>query len=353
MSRPFVTASVALIGFVAFGVGCSDSGPVFHPVSGTGGSNGGSGGQTTQGTGGASNGSGGATTGSGGTTMQDGGGSDLPPEGSGGTMGTGGAAPTALCTPQGDCTAVLKMDGAYNINPPASRQGSDGIEGPSAKDGVPGAVCLPTDDAKLDTSTPFKEWHWQLMGPGITMGTNYKVTIHITGVLECKTYLGGCTRPADQGRNGTYDMWCPDGTDPPDHWNTELLSVTADKSSTAPGIGKPNGPAPTKGSYWQLNECPQAAIESHQTWKVDYEKTITVPGGSWINYLEFDTNCREIVNCGISVDAAMVCTTQFSITPPATSVPPPPTSITTQPAAAGGGAYGQWIFFDVKSIAPM
>jgi hypothetical protein len=110
---------------------------------------------------------------------------------------------------------------------------------------------------------------------------------------------------------------------------------------------------PAMGTWWDLNECPQAVIESHQTWKADYEKTITVPGGSWINYLEFDTNCREIVNCGTSVDAAQVCTSQFSITPPATSVPAPPASITTQPAASGGGAYGQWVFFDIKSIVPM
>ncbi|HEX3697259.1 MAG TPA: hypothetical protein VH374_17925 [Polyangia bacterium] len=329
---------------------------MFHPADagGTGGSNGsGSGGMTTTGSGGAAaTGTGGmATAGTGGSTTPDGG--NDTSGGTGGMMGTGGAAPTAICTQQGDCTAVLKMDGAYNINPPESRQMSDGLEGPTGNDGVPGVVCVPTDDSKLDTSTPFKQWHWQLMGPGITMGTNYMVTIHITGVLECKTYNGGCTRPADQGRDGTYDMWCPNGVDPPDHWNTEMLSVTADKSSTAAGIGQKNGAMPAMGSWWDLNECPQAVIESHQTWKADYEKTITVPGGSWINYLEFDTNCREIVNCGTSVDAAQVCTSQFSITPPATSVPAPPASITTQPAASGGGAYGQWVFFDIKSIVPM
>jgi hypothetical protein len=85
---------------------------------------------------------------------------------------------------------------------------------------------------------------------------------------------------------------------------------------------------------------------------IDYEKTIKVPAGSWINFLDFDTNCREILNCGNSQDAQQQCTTHYSLTPSGT-VPAPPASITTQPASAGAGSFGQWIFFDVKNVVPM
>jgi hypothetical protein len=280
------------------------------------------------------------------------------PAASGGASGSGGAAPAAICTAQGDCSAVLKMDGAFNIDPPTNQIGSDGIQGVSGVNGVPGAVCANSETNQYH-GVPFKEWHWQLMGPGITMGTNYKVTFHGTGILECKEYPNAaCVRSPNQGRDGTYDLWCPEGKDPAltvpgNHWNTVMLSVTPESSTTAPNIGPMKGPMPTAGNWWQLNECPLGVAESHQTWKVDFEKSITVPGGSWVNFVEFDTNCKEIVNCGNSPDATMNCPTHYSITPPGAPVPAPPASITQQPAAAGGGAYGQWIFFDVKTIAPM
>jgi hypothetical protein len=101
-----------------------------------------------------------------------------------------------------------------------------------------------------------------------------------------------------------------------------------------------------------FNQCPNTIQEAHRTWKIDHDATIKVPGGSWINYVEFDTNCREIVNCGVSDDSGTTCTDHYSITPPA-SVPAAPASLNTQPFASGGGGYGQWVYFDVKSITPM
>ncbi len=99
-----------------------------------------------------------------------------------------------------------------------------------------------------------------------------------------------------------------------------------------------------------LNECPIGSVESHQTWMIDFTKTITVPGGSWINFTEYDTNCREILDCGNSNDSASVCVAHYMLTPTG-AVPPPPSSITTQPAAAGSnGGYGRWLYFDVTSV---
>jgi hypothetical protein len=80
--------------------------------------------------------------------------------------------------------------------------------------------------------------------------------------------------------------------------------------------------------------------------------TIPVPAGAWINFLGFDTDCREILNCGSSNDAAGACTRHYTLTL-TDAVPAPPSSITNQPASSGAGGFGQWILFDVKSIVPM
>jgi hypothetical protein len=131
-----------------------------------------------------------------------------------------------------------------------------------------------------------------------------------------------------------------------------MISVTPQRSGTTPNLGPNQGPMPTAGNWWMMNQCPSGVSESHQTRMIDYEKTINVPGGSWINFLDFDTNCREIENCGTSADAAGVCNTHYMLTPPAPN-PPAPTEITTQPASPGpNGSYGQWVFFDVINVTP-
>jgi hypothetical protein len=101
-----------------------------------------------------------------------------------------------------------------------------------------------------------------------------------------------------------------------------------------------------------LNECPIGNQESHKTWKISHDATIDVPAGSWINFVEFDTNCREILNCGPSDDSGLECNAPYQITPPG-AVPTPPSSITSQPAAGNGGSFGQWVYFDVKSVTPL
>ena len=146
----------------------------------------------------------------------------------------------------GDCTGVLKtaagkaMDGWANIDPPASTTPPDGHQGPSMIDGVAtatntaGIPCVSTEGAG---GRPLKVDHWQLMGPGVNMGTNYAVTIHFWGVVECKTYtppsLTNCTRETSPGRglNSVHDFWCPGATDPPlaqstDHYNTDPIPAS-------------------------------------------------------------------------------------------------------------------------------
>lgn len=270
----------------------------------------------------------------------------------------GGAAPTGNCT--GDCTSVFgKFDGWANLDPPASVSPPDGIQGPGAKDNVPTAVCANSEN-RPDHGVLLKEAHWQLKGPGIEKGAKYSVVVHVWGVVECKEYeqLAKCTRAANNGREASYDLWCPGATDPPltsqpNHYNTVMLSVTPETSATTPNVGAQNlGPLPATDNWWMLNECPLGYTQSHKTWKIDFEKTIVVPGESWVNFVEFDTNCREILNCGKSDDAQNQCGDHYSLTPTG-AVPAPPASITTQPAAFGANGYGQWHYFDVRSVTKM
>jgi hypothetical protein len=338
-------------------------------TTGTGGAGG------TSGAGGGSSGAAGSAAGTAGAAGTGGiGGADAGPGGAAGMPGkddggmeAGGmdTGTSPICA-NGDCRAVIDtLDGFLVFDPPTSVVGSDGIQGV----GTNGQVCQVTENrppipAGCGAGTPctdyghglvFKEGHWQLAGPGITTGAMYAVTLHVTGVVECKVYNGNCPRPANAGRNAVFNMWCPGVTDNGDHWNTLMLSVTPTKSSTTPGMGPVAGPVPATASIYMMNVCPVGVAVGHKTWKMDYDATITVPGGSFVNYVEFDTNCREIINCGISDDSGVTCSQQFSITPPTQGVlPPVPQNVLTmQPFASGGNGFGQWMYIDVKSIVPM
>jgi hypothetical protein len=260
------------------------------------------------------------------------------------------------------------MDGWANVDRPFMVQLPDGIQGDSMVDDVPteagtaGTPCAMTE-TRPDHGLPFKWASFQLAGPGVTLGVTYDVTIHFWGVVECKTYLtaslDNCTRAPMSGYDKTYDLWCPGATDPkidmnPDHFNTLMVSVTPQRSATTPNIGPAtaNGPMPAAGHWWMLNECPageQASV--HVDWMIDYEKTLEVPGGSWINFVEFDSNCRGTINCGVR-SACPACDCHHMLMP-TDAVPPPPASITCPgDPATDKENWGEWLFFDVKSILP-
>jgi hypothetical protein len=262
------------------------------------------------------------------------------------------------------------LDGWANVDKPASTTPPDGHQGPSMIDNVASNMMtagIPCASTETQGGRPLKVAHWQLMGPGINTGTTYAVTLHFWGVVECKNYLPSsltkCTREDSAGRGLTvaHDFWCPGATDPPlaqgtDHYNTNMISVTPTSSSATPNLGGPGGVMPTAGNWWMMNQCPrQQQTEFHLTWKIDYEKTIPVPAGSWINFSEYDTNCLEIINCGDSADAAGVCNNHYTFASFPNAVPPPDPALAltgTTAGAFGGGSYGQWVYFDVRSVAP-
>jgi hypothetical protein len=288
-------------------------------------------------------------TGTGGTSM----GGDTGLGGNTAMGGMGGEGPGPMGC-DGDCTGVFgggeQFDGFLIEDNPISVQGSDGIQGA----GTSGQTCVPTADRE-DNGLLFKESHFQLTGDAIEPGVMYDVTVHITGVVECKVYPGGaCTPPANVGRDGVYNMWCPGAQDNGDVWNTFMISVTDESSSTTPGMGpQDNGPLPDAAHRYMINQCPAGETVSHKTWQIDYDATFTVEGGQWINYVEFDTNCRQITNCGPSNDSGTECPSQYVLSVPP-SVPAAPAALAnaTSGFAGGGGGFGQWMYFDVKSVVP-
>jgi hypothetical protein len=87
---------------------------------------------------------------------------------------------------------------------------------------------------------------------------------------------------------------------------------------------------------------------------VDGTQVIPLRGGEWINFIEYDTNCRMIVNCG-AAEAAQSCPTDddqaHRLEVAGTDPPAPPIlALDAQPPKNSSAARGQWFFVDVTHI---
>jgi hypothetical protein len=240
------------------------------------------------------------------------------------------------------------MDGYLNrddANGPS--QGSDAIQ----------LNCTTSDVQGMQKI--YKEKHWQLKGPGITAGKNYKVDLRIYGVVECKTYVGG-TGPAKMDPNETpnvnqtHNLWMTGAVDNGDHWNTYAFTVTPTSLSKLIGIGPQTGTLPEAKNTYVINQCPGARGEGHFTFNLDFPASITVPGESWINYIEYDTNCRLIANCG-AAEATQTCPGPYNVVNSVKNAVPSTNAGFTQPIAntANPPSRGQWWFVDVTGVTEL
>jgi len=269
-----------------------------------------------------------------------------------GVAGAGAAGATSICTPSGsqlDCNNVLSgMDGYLNrddANGPSS--GSDAFQFNCVSSDTPGA------------QTVYKQKHWQLKGAGITAGKMYKVDLHYYGVVECKTYVGG-SGPAMTDPNEvpnvsqTHNLWIAGAHDNGDHWNTYAFTVTPASMSTVVGIGPQNVPLPPVASSYYINQCPGTRAEGHFTFNLDFAASIVVPGESYINYVEYDTNCRMIANCG-AADAAQSCSGPYNIVDTVKNAVPNTNATFMQPITntANPPSRGQWWLVDVTGVSAM
>jgi hypothetical protein len=212
---------------------------------------------------------------------------------------------------------------------------------------------------ELGQELAWKEQHWQLAGNGIVPGVMYKLDLHLWGVVECKKYSsgGGPARDADPNhRDETLDLWISGCVDSGSQVNTYALTVTPEPSSTMPGIG-PQDNAPPVDQTYCFNQCPGDMYEFKYTYRLDNTYSLIVPGGSWINYVEFDTDCREAINCGVASSEDQ-CLQPFIgpshvVDIPTARVVPQPPSTFVQPPQNSLGARGQWWFMDVSCITPL
>jgi hypothetical protein len=230
-----------------------------------------------------------------------------------------------------------------------ARQGPDGLQN----------YANTNSPACAAQAVPWREVHWQFNGPGIVMGQMYQVSLRVRGVVECKTYSGG-TGPAKTAPGGTpsttstLNLWLTGHTDNGNQWNTLAFTTSPASNSSLRGIGPNQAAGPPANQTWVFNQCPATRSQEHYTWRVDGTQVIPVEGGQWINFIEYDTNCRMIVNCGAS-EAAQACPTddnqahKVEITG---AEPPPPANLAlaAQPPKNAAGARGQWFHIDVVNI---
>jgi hypothetical protein len=175
-----------------------------------------------------------------------------------------------------------------------------------------------------------------------TPGAIYELTIRVRGIVEVKNYSGGMRRATgamDASAQGG-DFLYVGGTAPNSTYNTYELHVLNANDMPATGTGA--------AVDYYLNGRDGSA-EAHQSFALNYTATIPVVGGGKLRFRVFDSNCRQIMNCGPGTGSNM-CTAPRNLTLTG-SDPPPPTSF-TQPfvGSAPGGATGQWVFIDVLSV---
>jgi len=308
-----------LILTMATATACSIESPTPPPVV----ANGGSGGAATAGAGG---GAGTATTGGSGGTAGTG--------GSSGTAGTGGSGGTAGTGGSGGTAGTGGSGGTGGGGPSIDELVGD-FEGylftaPCADPGT-GFDCTNngcTDNQK-DTIVDFP-----IAGDAATI---YDVTIHVWGIVEAKNYDGGTRRAGDlmDASSTGGDFWYEGGTIPFSSYNTYELHVTPAVDGAA--------------NDYFLN-ARNGSGEDHESWALNYTATFPVQGGGTIKFRVYDSNCRQIKNCGPGAGSS-TCAAPRTVN--ISEADPQPADF-TQPyvGSAPGGATGQWVLIDVTSVEP-
>ena len=166
-------------------------------------------------------------------------------------------------------------------------------------------------------------------------GKVYDMTVHVYGVVESKNYQGGTRRDGNNMNASAQggDFWYTGGTAPNTTYNTYELHVTPKVD------GAPN-------DYF-LNSR-NGTGEGHESWGLNYTATFPVTGGGKLNFKIFDSNCRQIMNCGPGVGST-TCAAPRTIDIGAAD--PKPANF-TQPYVGGApsGATGQWVLIDVTAV---
>jgi hypothetical protein len=238
-----------------------------------------------------------------------------------GTSGTGGGGGVSIADIAG------KLDGFLFIAPCG-----DGGTGYDCLNSTP--IPAPQNSPACNNQQP-KNTTIDFAIGGET-GKIYDMTVHVYGVVEAKTYQGGTRRDGNNmnASAGGGDFWYTGGTAPNSTYNTYELHVTPKVD------GAPN-------DYF-LN-ARNSTGEGHESWGLNYTATFPVTGGGKLNFRIYDSNCRQIMNCGPGTGSS-TCAAPRTID--LSAVEPKPANF-TQPyvgGAPGGKATGQWVLIDVTAV---
>jgi hypothetical protein len=299
---------------------CSVESPTAPPVvanGGSGGTSGSGGGAGTSGAAGTATGGGGSGGGSAGSTS----GGTSGAGGTSGTSGTGGGGSGGSGGTSGGGPTIEELVGdldGYLFTAPCGDAGT-------------GYDCLNAGctDGQKDTVVEFP-----IAGDP---ATTYDVTVHVWGIVEAKNYDGGTRRAGDtmDASSTGGDFWYEGGTIPFSSYNTYELHVTP--------------PVYDAANDYFLN-ARNGSGENHESWALNYTATFPVKGGGTITYRVYDSNCRQIMNCGPGTGSSS-CAAPRSLN--ISAAEPQPADF-TQPyvGPAPGGALGQWLLIDVTSVEP-
>ena len=166
-------------------------------------------------------------------------------------------------------------------------------------------------------------------------GKVYEISLAVRGIVEAKNYAGGKRRaPALDPSDTGGDAWYEGGAVLPSPYNTYELHVTP------PVPGAPND--------YYLN-AGDGSREGHMSWALDYRAAIKASGGATIVFRSFDSNCRQIMNCGPGVGSPATGCRAPRVLDLGHAVPAPPATF-AQPPRNALGAFGQWLFIDVTAV---
>jgi hypothetical protein len=265
----------------------------------------------------------GGTGGTGGGTGGTGGGTG----GSGGSGGSGGA-------PM-DTASVGELDGMLVMTPCGDEPNSDDCAGSGwiykgESHGCNGGQ-LDTDHSSTKTLLDFP-----VTG---TPGKVYTAKMHFYGVMEPKNYGPNADRESD-ARPGMGNIADPapfataDGgsTYTQSTYNTYEVHVISETGMNT--------------AQYYINADTQ---EGHYTFGISYTRDIDIIGGGKIHLRIFDSNCRQIKNCGTG---STPCAGKARTIPIAPTAMPMPTPLMQPGLGKSAEHAGQWWFIDVESIAP-
>jgi hypothetical protein len=180
-----------------------------------------------------------------------------------------------------------------------------------------------------------------------TTGAIYSVTFNVRGIVEAYAYVGG-TRAAgtasvsQRATNG--GLFCSGGTQEPSGSGNDYNTYELDVSP--PVAGETN--------VYYLNsvisgENPHtSSATQHLTFDINYNATIKVTGGGTLTFKTYDSNCKQVQNCGPTQGNQCQAPRSVSL---AGVTPAAPTF--TQPFQMPTGAYGQWVYFDVTGVTAL